>query len=157
MPTQAWLVLAVPLRAVWTLVLVARGGPSPSSSSSSSSSAAAPPPEVGVYMGPHTKQNHDLRLEAKSTRHLLRHKPFNKYCEACQKSKMAERKHMAGSFQRDLKSCREIITADHLVSRKDNWSGVQEYRNSVNLDVYSKLIASVPVHNKGHEEARKAF
>ena len=68
-----------------------------------------------VY-GPPTKSEVDLRREARSTRHLLRHKPFNRYCEDCCKSKMAQRRHFAGSYQRDPKKWGEIVTADHLVS-----------------------------------------
>ena len=65
---------------------------------------------------------------------------------------------MAGSYAREPKQWGEIVIADHLVSRSDNWAGVRNYKNAVNIkDLYSGLIASVPVRNKGHEEARKAF
>jgi len=105
-----------------------------------------------------SKQDRDLKAEAVSTNHLLRHKPFNKWCEACLKSKMAERRHMTGSYARDPTKWGEIITVDHLVSRKENWSGVRGFRNAVNIkDLWSKMIASVPVRNKGHDETRKAF
>jgi hypothetical protein len=71
---------------------------------------------------------------------------------------MAERKRMTGSYQRDLKRWGEIIRADHLVSRNDNWAGVRGYRNAVNIKVlWRSIIASVPVRNKAHHEARKAF
>ncbi len=30
----------------------------------------------------------DLKAEAKSTAHILRHMPFNKYCETCIRAKM---------------------------------------------------------------------
>ena len=122
---------------------------------SSSSQDAAP---TAADHGPMSKQDRDLRAEAVSTKQLLRRKPYNKYCEACLKSKMNERRHMTGSYNRDPKRWGEIITADHLVSRGENWTGIRGFRNAVNIkDLWSKRIASVPVRNKGHEEARKAF
>ena len=46
-----------------------------------------PPSEI---FGPlNQKDTIDLKKEALSTQHLLRHKPFNRYCEDCCKSKMA--------------------------------------------------------------------
>ena len=111
-----------------------------------------------VY-GPPTKSEVDLRKEARSTKHLLRHKPFNRYCEDCCKSKMAQRRHFAGSYKRDPKKWGEIVTADHLVShKKGKKHGVRGFKNAVNIkDLWSGLIASVPVKDKGHEETRKAF
>ena len=79
--------------AVWFLLLVAWGG-----RGVPSETEAAPPTEVATVNSPETNRDHDLRAEAKSTRHLLRRKSFNKYYEACQKSNVAERKHMAGSY-----------------------------------------------------------
>ena len=72
---------------------------------------------------------------------------------------MAHKRHFAGSYQRKPKKWGEIITADHLVSNKRGKKhGVRGSKNAVNVkDLYSGLIASVPVKNKGHEEARKAF
>ena len=114
----------------------------------------APP----VY-GPETKKDADLRREAKSTKHLLRHKPFNKYCEHCCKCKMAAKRHFRGSFKRVLKRWGEIVTADHLVNnKKGKKHGVRGFKNAVNIkDLWSGLINCYPVKNKGHEEARKAF
>ena len=129
-------------------------GRQPSSSSSGSSSDEAVPDAAEAY-GPLPKQDRDLRAEAVSTKHLLRHKPHNKYFEACLKSKMAEQKHMTGSYNRNPNPWGEIITADHLVSRKDNWAGVRGFRNAVNIkDLWSKMIASAPVRNTGHDVAR---
>ena len=85
---------------------------------SSSSGEAAPTAVDDDHHGPLSKQDRDLKAEAVSTKHLLRHKPFNKWWEACLKSKMAERRHMTGSYDRDPKQWGEIVTADHLVSRK---------------------------------------
>ena len=72
---------------------------------------------------------------------------------------MAHKRHFAGSYRREPKKWGEIITADHLVSTKRGRKhGVRGWKNSVNLkDLWSGLIASVPVKNKGHEEATRAF
>ena len=72
---------------------------------------------------------------------------------------MAEKRHFSGSYKREPKKWGEIVTADHLVSvKKSKKGGIRGYKNAVNIkDLYSGLIASVPVKNKGHEEARKAF
>ena len=117
--------------------------------------AVPPPPEIG----PENKKEADLRKEAKSTRHLLRHKPFNKYCEDCCKCKMAAKRHFKGSYKRVPKRWGELVTADHLVSnKKGKGHGIHGFKNAVNIkDLYSGLFAGYPVKHKGHEEARKAF
>ena len=57
---------------------------------------------------------------------------------------------MIGSYDRDPKIWGGIVTADHLVSRKQNWTGVRGFRNAVNIkDLWSKMIAFVPVRKKG--------
>ena len=101
----------------------------------------------------------NLKAEAKSTKHLLRHKPFNPYCEDCCRSKMAQKRHMANSYKREPKRWGETITADHLVSnRKGRKHGVRGYKHAVKIkDLWSTLICCVPVKNKGNEEARRAF
>ena len=72
---------------------------------------------------------------------------------------MAHKRHFTGSYRREPKKWGEIITADHLVSTKRGRKhGVRGWKNSVNLkDLWSGVIASVPVKNKGHEEATRAF
>ena len=52
------------------------------------------------------------------------------------KSKMAKRRHMTGSYDRDPKKWGKIITADHLVSRKENWADVRGFRNAVNIKAF---------------------
>ena len=115
-----------------------------------------PPPPA---YGPRSRKEIDLRAEAVSTKHLLRHKPFNPHCVDCCRSKMAQKRHMAGSYNREPKKWGEIITADHLVSsKKGRKHGVRGWRNAVNLkDLWSGLISCVPVKDKGSEEARRAF
>ena len=75
-------------------------------------------PAPPVPAGPENKRERDLRKEATSTRHLLRHKPLNPYCEDCCRGKMVEKKHFQGAYKREPKKWGEIITADHLVSTK---------------------------------------
>ena len=60
----------------------------------------------------------NLRQEAKSLRHLLTHKPANKYCEACILGKTRGSKKFCGSFERSRQPTRwlELATADHLVA-----------------------------------------
>ena len=53
------------------------------------------PPEVG---------DEALRADAKSLAHLLTHKPFNKYCEACQAAKMRDVKHFRGHLTETRRS-----------------------------------------------------
>ena len=72
---------------------------------------------------------------------------------------MAQKRHFAGSFKREPKKWGEVITADHLVTnKKGRKHGVRGFKNAANIkDLYSGLIACVPVKNKGHEEAVRAF
>ena len=99
-----------------------------------------------------------MRREAHSTQHLLRHKPFNKYCEECIKCKMNAKRHYAGSYQREPKKWGEIVAADHLVTTKRGKKhGVRGYKNAINIkDLCSGLMASVP-EDKFSTSARKAF
>ena len=62
----------------------------------------------------------NLRQEAKSLRHLLTHKPANKYCDACILGKMRGSKKFCGSYERNRQPTRwlELATADHLVAQK---------------------------------------
>ena len=95
----------------------------------------------------------DLKKEAISTRHLLTHTPYNKYCEACKSAKMKEKKHFVGSFKREVKKWGEVLTADHLVGRKsarlDQMLGCTGEQNAMNVkDLWSKLVACYPVKDK---------
>ena len=62
----------------------------------------------------------NLRHEAKSMRHLLTHKPANKYCGACILGKIRGTKKFCGSFERSRQPIRwlELVTADHLVAQR---------------------------------------
>ena len=62
---------------------------------------AVPPPPEPVEDEAERKKRRDLRAEAKSTRHLLTHKPFNPYCPGCLSGKMREKQHFKGSFKGD--------------------------------------------------------
>ena len=50
-----------------------------------------------------TRRRRDLKAEANSTRHLLTHTPFNKYCDACNYAKLQEKSHRKGAFQREVR------------------------------------------------------
>ena len=62
----------------------------------------------------------NLRQEAKSLKHLLKHKPANKYCDACILGKMRGTKKFCGSYERSRQPTRwlELVTADHLVAQQ---------------------------------------
>ena len=67
---------------------------------------------------------------------------------------MAAKRHFKGSYKREPKKWGDIITADHLVTnRKGRKQGVHKFKNALNLkDLWSGLIASVPVKDKGQAE-----
>ena len=54
----------------------------------------------------------NLRQEAKSLKHLLTHKPANKYCDACILGKMRGTKKFCGSYERSRQPTRwlELVT-----------------------------------------------
>ena len=72
---------------------------------------------------------------------------------------MRAKSHFKGSFQRVMKKWGQIITADHLVTnKKGKKHGIHGFKNTVNIkDLWSGLICSFPVKDKGNAEARKAF
>ena len=82
-----------------------------------------PAPDAGEE-DEHTIRN--LRQEAKSFRHLLTHKPANKYCDACILGEMSGSKKICGSFERSRQPTRllELVTADHLVAQNGSMEGI---------------------------------
>ena len=122
-----------------------------------------PPPAVEVVLAGELRKERDLRAEAKTTRHLLLHRPFNKYCDGCKLGKMIEKKHFKGAFQRELKKWGDIVTADHLVSKKsikkkNTMLGCTGHTNALNMmDVWSRMKNCYPVRDKTHEEAVRSF
>ena len=94
-----------------------------------------------VFGPPIEKQMIDWKREAKSTKHLLRHKPFNRFCDTCCDSKMHNTRHYKGSFQRCPKKWGELVTADHLVTNKRGKKhGIHKWKNAFNIkDVFLDL------------------
>jgi len=115
-----------------------------------------PPPDAPANVEESEGTRRDLKAEAKSTRHLLTHKPFNPHCDGCKVAKMREKSHFKGAFKREIKKWGEVVTADHLVSKrgckKRTWVGCTGDTNALNIkDLWSKLISCYPVKDKGHE------
>ena len=95
----------------------------------------------------------DLRAEAQSVGHLLRHFPANPYCEACRRGKMRKVKRYKGSFVNDASFWGQHLTADHITSVKDNMLGVTNDKNALVIqDMYSKLRHLYPTNTKNAEE-----
>ena len=90
----------------------------------------------------------DLRAEAHSLHHLLRHKPSNPYCEACRRGRMRRKPKFRGQH----------LTADHITSIKDNLLGATGDRNALVIkDIYSGLKHVYPARTKDADETTTAI
>ena len=99
------------------------------------------------------RMRRDLRAEANSEYHLLRHKPSNPYCEACRRGRMRRKGRYKGSFANTATSWGQHLTADHITSVKDNMLGVTGDRNAfVIRDLYSGLKHLYPTLTKSADD-----
>ena len=95
----------------------------------------------------------DLKAEAHSLHHLLRHKPSNPYCEACRRGRMRKKARYKGSFVNTAAYWGHHLTGDHITSIKDNMLGVTGDRNAfVVKDLYSQLKHLYPTKTKDAAE-----
>ena len=97
----------------------------------------------------------NLRQEAKSLRHLLTHKPANKYCDACILGKMRGTK-FCGSYERSRQPTRwlELVTADHSVAQNGSMEGITCDSDAIIIkDLFSKVKVLFPVFSKTGQEA----
>ena len=90
-----------------------------------------------------------LREQAASIKHLLTHKPFNRYCDACVQGKLKMRPHRRGAYRRKPKKWGDIVTGDHLVGNRGAWTGVTGDENAFTIrDLWSGYLACYPVKAK---------
>jgi hypothetical protein len=100
----------------------------------------------------------DLRLEAESMAHKLTHKPKNPYCKICDQAKTKEKSRIRGSFKRELSAWGDVITADHLDSKRASMMGLSGEKEALVIkDVWSKLKHIVPVATKNAEDTEMAI
>ena len=100
-----------------------------------------------------------VREQARQIEHLLTHLPANPYCDACQRGKMTQPRHMTGAFKRKLKKWCQIVTADHLVSSKTGWTiGVTGDVDALTVrDLWSRMIGCYPMRDESTESTVAAL
>ena len=89
----------------------------------------------------------NLRQEAKSLRHLLTHKPANKYCDACILGNAWHKEVFYVSYERSRQPTRwlELGTADHLVAQSGSMEGITgDCDATIIKDLLSKVKALFP-------------
>jgi hypothetical protein len=102
----------------------------------------------------------DLKAEARSFDHLLRHMPFNKYCETCVRAKMLRRParratHPAGEAP---KKFGDLVNADHIIAQSDEAMGLTGERDALAIvDRYSDYKDCFPLYTKDADEAQGAL
>ena len=110
-----------------------------------------PPPEPVAGDDEVIRQRRDLRLEAKSLKHLLTHLPKNPYCDACTRGKMKSVKRFRGSFaaNRHPERWGQLLTADHLVAKGKRMLSVSGHKDALVMkDLFSDVQHVAPVINK---------
>ena len=125
-----------------------------------------PPPDVDVVPEPPLHEGdgdgedeprrRNLRVEAKSTIHLLTHRPHNPYCDVCNMGKMRDRKLFKGAYaaRRAPSAWLDLITTDHLVSQDGRMQGLTGDRDAIVVkDLFTSVKTVIPVMNKSREAA----
>ena len=115
--------------AMTTLTPAAAGAPT--AKVEPGANALAPPPVPPVDTNPGDRR--DIKAEALSTAHILRHMPYNKYCPTCVRAKMlrkpARRQIRSGA---DLpKKFGDLVNADHIIANSDEAMGLTGERNAI--------------------------
>ena len=102
----------------------------------------------------------NLRQEAKSLRHLLSHKPANKYCDARILGKMRGPKKFCGSYEWSRQPTRwlELVTADHLVAQNGSMEGITGDCDAIIIkDLFPKVKTLFPDFSKTGQEAENVL
>ena len=89
---------------------------------------------------------------------MLTHKPANKYCDTCSRAKMRSAKRFAGAFDRSRHPKRwcELITMDHLVSKKGSMEGMTGDKDALTLrDLYTGVRHLCAIKSKSAENTEK--
>ena len=71
-----------------------------------------------------------LRCLAKTGAHILRHKPFNPYCDICRGAKLREAPHRKGAADETLEEAKEFgdyTAGDFLASKGEVMRGIGGY------------------------------
>ena len=107
------------------------------------------------------KKRRDLKLEAKTIRHKLTHKYFNKYCDDCQRAKAKQRQRGRKSLARVKRHVREfgdVITADHVDMSTLHNEGLTGATDAlVILDVATRFLGVAAVDSKDAEATEIAI
>ena len=116
--------------------------------------------EEGTGEAEENNPRRNLREEAMSLNHLLTHKPFNIYCDACNLGKMRKAKKFVGSYQASRQPTKwlDLVTADHLVAKNGGMEGITGDLDALVVkDLYSKVKVLLPVRSKTGEEATRVL
>ena len=65
----------------------------------------------------------DLKAEAKTIEHLLNHKVKNPHCDSCNRSTMKNKRSMTGAFKDEPTAWGDLVTGDHLDSKRRSMIG----------------------------------
>ena len=119
---------------------------------------ADPPPAPHVDVDPDGRR--DLKAEAKSTAHILRHMPFNKYCETCVRAKMLRRpaRRTVTKAENTPKKFGDLVNADHIIANSDEAMGLTGERNALAIvDRFSDYKDCFLLATKDAEDAYGAL
>ena len=103
----------------------------------------------------------DLRQEAASLDHMLHHKVFNKYCDACLRGKTKQRPRGIKSLRRIkriVNTFGDCVTADHVDMSTLGSTGVTGVTDAlIMLDVATRFLGVATVADKDTEATEHAL
>ena len=80
------------------------------------------------------------RMEAKSVRHLMTHKPKNPNCPECMEAKIKNKRRLRGAFARELKKWGDVVTCDFMnLQKSSNQAFTLEREAFTIVDLFTRL------------------
>jgi hypothetical protein len=117
-------------------------------------------PPVAPPVEPDPEGRRDLKAEAVSSTHILRHMPYNKYCETCVRAKMLRRPARRAVRNPDdiPRKFGDLVNADHIIANSDEAMGLTGERNAMAVvDRFSDSKDCFPLATKDVDEAHGAL
>ena len=98
----------------------------------------------------------DLRAESTSVRHLLTHRPLNKYCNACRRCKAQRKPCKRGAstgYYPTPKDFGDSCTCDHIIAYDDASKGVNGEEEAIAIkDLATGWVFGYPVKSKSSSD-----
>jgi hypothetical protein len=118
------------------------------------------PPAAAPHVDIDPDARRDVKAEATSTTHILRHMPYNKYCPTCVRAKMLRRpaRRAVRNPGDAPNKFGDLVNADHIIASSDEAMGLTGERNAMAIvDRFTDNKDCFPLATKDADEAHGAL